>query len=311
MARWWSATPTPACLPSPTGPRVSATTLDVGDQASGAGIVTVSGPNADLITTGTVTVGDAGSGELSILDGANANIGGDLNVANAGTGTGNVDIEDTTGTITFGGNILVGFNGFGVFNIGFDVDYIQNSGGIIFGPDSSGAINSFADPSPFLSNSSPSPISIGAQGVDQLAAYLFNSGEFTIPNNHSLTFETPIISGGGSFALGSGDSLVLNADTVTGQTFTLGSNDKLTIGIDQLATIDVPAERHRAVHAGGEPEQGRSAARQFRRGDCEFHLRRHDRCGHVSVVGVGGDAEPERLGGVGDRDRQRRPRWGC
>jgi T5SS/PEP-CTERM-associated repeat protein len=223
------------------GASVSATTLDVGVEASGAGVVTVSGPGAELTTTGTVSVGDSGSGELSILDGANANIGGDLNVANAGTGTGNVDIEDTTGTITFGGNILVGFNGFGVFNVGFNVDYIQNNGGIIFGPDSSGAINSFADPSPFLSNSSPSPIAIGAQGIDQLAAYLFNSGEFTIPNNHSLTFDTPIIYGGGSFALGSGDSMVLNADTVAGQTFTLGSNDKLTIGIDQLATIDLPA----------------------------------------------------------------------
>ena len=223
------------------GASVSATTLDVGVDASGAGIVTVSGPDADLTTTGTVSVGDAGSGELSILDGANATIGGDLNVANTGTGTGNVDMEDTTGTITFGGNILVGFNGFGVFNVGFNVDYIQNNGGVIFGPDSSGAINSFADPSPFLSNSSPSPIAIGAQGVDQLAAYLFNSGEFTIPNNHSLTFDTPIISGGGSFALGSGDSMVLNADTVAGQTFTLGSNDKLTIGIDQLSTIDLPA----------------------------------------------------------------------
>ena len=223
------------------GASVSVTTLDVGVGASGAGIVTVSGPDADLLTSGTVSVGDAGSGELSILDGANANIAGDLNIANAGTGTGNVDIEDTTGTITFGGNIWVGYNGFGVLNIGYGVDYIQNNGGINFGPDSSGAINSFADPSPFLSNSSPSPISIGAQGIDQLAAYLFNSGEFTIPNNHSLTFETPIISGGGSFALGSGDSLVLNADTVTGQTFTLGSNDKLTIGIDQLATIDLPA----------------------------------------------------------------------
>ena len=223
------------------GATVTASTLDAGVGASGAGVVTVSGPKADLVITGTVTIGDAGSGELSILDGANATIGGDLNVANAGTGTGNVDIEDTTGTITFGGNILVGFNGFGVFNIGFNVNYIQNNGGIIFGPDSSGAINSFADPSPFLSNSSPSPIAIGAQGVDQLAAYLFNSGEFTTPNNHSLTFDTPIISGGGSFALGSGDSLVLNADTVAGQTFTLGSNDKLTIGIDQLATIDLPA----------------------------------------------------------------------
>jgi fibronectin-binding autotransporter adhesin len=222
------------------GATVSATTLDAGVGAGSAGIVTISGPSTDLITTGSVSVGDTGSGELSILDGANATIAGDLNIANAGTGTGNVDIEDTTGTITFGGNIWVGYNGFGVLNIGYGVDYIQNNGGINFGPDSAGSINSFADPSPYLSNTSTSPISLGAQGVDQLAAYLYNSGEYTIPNSHTLTFDTPLISGGGSFSLGSGDSLILNADTVTGQTFSLGGNDKLTIGIDQLHTIETP-----------------------------------------------------------------------
>ncbi len=222
------------------GATVSAATLDDGVGATGAGIVTVSGPNADLITTGTVSVGNSGSGELSILNGANVTIGGDLNIANAGSGTGNVDIEDTTGTITFDGNIWVGFNGFGVLNIGYGVDYIQNNGGISFGPNSSGAINSFADPSPFLSNADSNPLPIGATGVDQLAAYLFNSGELVIPNSHTLTFDTPIISGGGSFSLGSNDSLTLNAGTVSGQTFTLGSDDKLTIGIDALQTIDTP-----------------------------------------------------------------------
>ena len=238
------------------GATVTATSLDAGIEASGAGIVTVSGPGADLITTGSVSVGDAGSGELSILDGANATIGGDLNIANAGTGTGNVDIEDTTGTITLGGNVLVGFNGFGVFNIGYGVNYIQNNGGIIFGADSSGAINSFADPSPFLSNASSTPIGIGAQGTDQLAAYLFNSGEITIPNSHALSFETPIIYGGGSFSLGSGDRLVLNAGTVSGQTFTLGGDDTLTIGIDQLATIDLPASGTGPFTAEANPHLG-------------------------------------------------------
>ena len=222
------------------GATVTATTLDAGIGASGAGIVTVSGPNADLVTTGTVSVGDSGSGELAILDGASASIAGDLNIANTGTGTGNVDIEDTTGTITFGGNIFVGFNGFGVLNIGSGVTYIQNNGGINFGPDSSGAINSFADPSPYLSNSSPNPIGLGAQGTDPLAAYLFNSGEYTIPNSHTLTFDTPIIYGGGAFSLGSDDHLTLNADTVTAQTFTLGGNDTLTIGTDALQSIDTP-----------------------------------------------------------------------
>jgi T5SS/PEP-CTERM-associated repeat protein len=222
------------------GATVTATTLDAGINAAGAGIVTVSGTNADLVTTGTVSVGDSGSGELAILDGASASIAGDLNIANTGTGTGNVDIEDTTGTITFGGNIFVGFNGFGVLNIGSGVTYIQNNGGINFGPDSSGAINSFADPSPYLSNSSPNPIGLGAQGTDPLAAYLFNSGEYTIPNNHTLTFDTPIIYGGGAFSLGSDDHLTLNADTVTAQTFTLGGNDTLTIGTDALQSIDTP-----------------------------------------------------------------------
>ena len=40
------------------GATVTAATLDDGVGATGAGIVTVSGPNADLTTTGTVSVGD-------------------------------------------------------------------------------------------------------------------------------------------------------------------------------------------------------------------------------------------------------------
>ena len=239
------------------GATVTAATLDAGVGASGAGVVTVSDPDAKLSTTGTVSVGDAGSGELSILDGANVTIGGDLNVANSGTGTGNVDIEDTTGTITFGGNTWVGYNGVGVLTIGFGVTYIQDEGGINAGPNSTVTEDSFADPSPFLNNTSPNPFAINAQGVDQLAAYLFNSGEFTIPNLHTLTIETPIISGGGSFSLGSGDSLVLNADTVSGQTFILGGDDRLTIGIDKLGTIDLPGSGTGPFTAEGNPNLGR------------------------------------------------------
>ena len=221
------------------------------------GVVTVSDPDAKLSTTGTVSVGDAGSGELSILDGANVTIGGDLNVANSGTGTGNVDIEDTTGTITFGGNTWVGYNGVGVLTIGFGVTYIQDEGGINAGPNSTVTEDSFADPSPDVNNSSPNPFALNAQGVDQLAAYMFNSGEFTIPNSHTLTIETPIISGGGSFSLGTGDSLVLNADTVSGQTFILGGDDRLTIGIDKLGTIDLPASGTGPFTAEGNPNLGR------------------------------------------------------
>ncbi len=239
------------------GGGVSAATLDAGVGAGGAGVVTVSGPDADLVTTGTVSVGDAGSGELSILDGANVTIGGDLNIANSGTGTGNVDIEDTTGTITFGGNTWVGYNGVGVLTIGFGVTYIQDEGGINAGPNSTVTEDSFADPSPDVNNSSPNPFALNAQGVDQLAAYMFNSGEFTIPNSHTLTIETPIISGGGSFSLGTGDSLVLNADTVSGQTFILGGDDRLTIGIDKLGTIDLPASGTGPFTAEGNPNLGR------------------------------------------------------
>ena len=71
--------------------------LDLGAQSAVPGIVTVSGDNSTLATTGSLAVGCAGAGELSILNGAQVTIGGDLDIG-LGGGSGNIDIDGTGGT---------------------------------------------------------------------------------------------------------------------------------------------------------------------------------------------------------------------
>jgi T5SS/PEP-CTERM-associated repeat protein len=223
------------------GASVTATTLDAGLLAGAAGIVSVSGLNSDLTATGTVSIGDAGSGELSILAGGNANIDGDLEIADAGTGSGNVDIESTTGTIFFGGNINVGYNGIGVLTIGPNVTWIQDNGGINTGANATVTQDSLPDPSPYLNNSSPN-YNFNVSGTAEYAAYVGNTGNIFIGAGHSLTVESPTIYGsGGAFSLNSSADLTVDADSVTGQTFSLSGDNTLWIGHDVLPTIKTPA----------------------------------------------------------------------
>src|ERR1019366_1010593 len=93
------------------GATVTAASLDAGALAGAAGIVTVSGVNSNLITTGSFAAGDAGVGEVAILNGATVNIGGNLNIGQLAGGSGVVDVEDTTGTVILGGNINIGLGG--------------------------------------------------------------------------------------------------------------------------------------------------------------------------------------------------------
>jgi T5SS/PEP-CTERM-associated repeat protein len=223
------------------GASVTAATIDAGVSAGSAGTITVSGPNSDLTASGSVSIGDAGSGEFSILDGANANIDGDLNIANAGTGSGKLDIEDTTGTIYFGGNINVGFNGIGVLTIGPNVTYRQDYGGVNAGLNATVTIDSLADPSPYLNNSSPN-YQFNVNGTAAYAAYVGNTGNIIIGAGHTLVLQTPTIYGaGGTFTLNSGAGLTVDADGVSGQTFSLAGGNLLQIGYDALDTIKLPA----------------------------------------------------------------------
>jgi T5SS/PEP-CTERM-associated repeat protein len=225
------------------GATVSATTLDAGIQANSAGIVTVTGTNADLTTTGSLSVGDTGSGELSILNGANVSIGGDFDIGGTAGGTGNVDIEDATGTVFVGGNLNIGFGGPAVLTVGPTSTLEVDNGLVNGGPE--GVLNLYTSIDPPAFNGDT--VNIIHSQTQNLPAYT-ESSSFSIAQGVIYTLNTPTIYGTSSFTLGTpGDTLPtqlnLNADSVSASTSINFSNalGVLVIGTDDLAKIDTPA----------------------------------------------------------------------
>ncbi|WP_158932493.1 choice-of-anchor D domain-containing protein [Acidisphaera sp. S103] len=222
------------------GATVTAATLNAGVLSGSAGIVTVTGSNTDLTTTGSLSIGDGGSGELSILNGANVFIGGDLDIGQTTGGSGNVDIEDTTGTIYIGGNLNVGAGGPGGLVIGPNATVELDNGGENIGADAAVTLFSLFDPTELNNASLNTAFSVS--GTQTYKAYVNNTGAITIDSGFSIALDTPVIYGaGGAFNIDAGFTLVLNTDTVTGQTINFNGSGTLVIGSDQSPTIDVPA----------------------------------------------------------------------
>ncbi len=223
------------------GGAVSALELDLGSLASGAGVLTIDGPGASLNATNSLVVGAAGVGELSILDGASVTIGGDLNIGVGAGASGNVDIENTTGTTTINGGITLGAGGgVAVLTIGTLTDVVLN-GGLFIGKHANLVKHTNFDPPPYLSNAGGDD---EGSGVDSYKAYVQNTGAITQDQGGTLVLQTPTVYGaGGSFQINTGGSeLDLNADGVSGQVFDFTDNTgTLVIGIDQLTTIDTPS----------------------------------------------------------------------
>jgi T5SS/PEP-CTERM-associated repeat protein/uncharacterized repeat protein (TIGR03803 family) len=114
------------------GASVSAATISLGRNGGASGVASIAGNS--LVTTGSVVVGVSGAGELSILNGANVTIGGDLDVAQLAGASGNVDIENTTGTLIIGGNLNVGLGGgVATMTIGLNTAVQLDNGGITEG----------------------------------------------------------------------------------------------------------------------------------------------------------------------------------
>ncbi len=223
------------------GGAVSALELDLGSLAGGAGVLTIDGPGASLNATNSLVVGVAGVGELSILDGASVTIGGDLDIGVGAGASGNVDIENTTGTTTINGGITLGAGGgVAVLTIGTLTDVVLN-GGLFIGKHANLVKHTNFDPPPYLSNAGGDD---EGSGVDSYKAYVQNTGAITQDQGGTLVLQTPTVYGaGGSFQINTGGSeLDLNADGVSGQVFDFTDNTgTLVIGIDQLTTIDTPS----------------------------------------------------------------------
>ena len=130
-------------------------------------------------------------------------------------------------------------------------------------------------------------------------AYVKNT-TFNVTPGTAFTLQTPVVYGASSLNIGqtgdfTGAELILNAGS-----FAVGSsvtfNDPmstLVIGIDQLATIDVPASGTGPFTAEANPDQGHllisefdGTIKNFQAGDTI------DVDTYLSSASVGGDAEP-------------------
>jgi len=114
------------------GGTVSDVTGEIGTVSDSSGTVTVSGPNGTWTNTGTVFVGDNGTGELTIQNGGLVQVGGfGLFISNSRFGTGTLNIGAAPGSdpvppgtletskVTFGGS------GTGVINFNHTAtDYV-------------------------------------------------------------------------------------------------------------------------------------------------------------------------------------------
>jgi fibronectin-binding autotransporter adhesin len=241
------------------GASVSADVLELGLAAGGVGVLTMEG---SLTTTGSLVVGGAGAGELSLLSGASVTIDGDLDIGGGSGSSGNVDVENTTGTLIIDGNLNVGVGGgVATMTIGLDTGVQLDNGGINQGKFSKVIAHTAFDP--IFENSNGGGFVL-ATGTNTFLSYFNNndSGQVTqdAAGDQSV-LQVPTIyasAGSGSFQINSGDSaLTLNADGVSGQTFQFTDNTgTLVIGIDQLKTIDTPSSGTGPFTAEANPNLG-------------------------------------------------------
>jgi hypothetical protein len=125
--------------------------------------------------------------------------------------------------------------------VGLNTTVQLDSGGLI--PGAFATVNLFSafDAPPFLNYANPT--NILATQTQSVLAYASNSGQVNIRPGVTYTVNTPVIDGSnGVFQIGTNAAeLILNADTVSGQTIEFtDATGKLVLGFDQLATIDVP-----------------------------------------------------------------------
>jgi T5SS/PEP-CTERM-associated repeat protein len=229
---------------------VTAASADLGAGVGSSGAAVVGGLGSQMTLTGSLIVGDSGIGNLSILNGANVNIGGNFNIGQGIGGSGNVDIEDATGTVFVGGNLNIGVNGApSVLTVGPTSTLMVDNGGINAGANAVLNLYTSIDPQ-YLSGGTSNVSSSTTNAITQIyTAYVanatFNIGEGSFGLTYTL--ETPVVEGTTKFSIGgSADTLVteliLNAGSVSSGSSVTFNNaiDTLVIGFDNLGTILTP-----------------------------------------------------------------------
>jgi len=92
--------------------------FEVGKQADSTGIFEIDSATATFDYSGTLTVGDAGTGTFELEDGATYTTGGDVTLGTQATGIGNIDITGYGSKLTVAGNLVLGVAGTGNLTIG-------------------------------------------------------------------------------------------------------------------------------------------------------------------------------------------------
>ena len=246
------------------GGTVTAAAVDAAAQTDSSGIIAVTGAGAALITTGSVVIGNNGAGELNVLNGATVQIGGDLDVGQLATGSGNVDIENAT--VSVAGNLNLGLGGnAGVVTVGTG-GTLTVHGGLIGGPDS--VLNVFGDPVSDFDDGVAT--NIGATQTQDFLGYIDDFASFTILAGVTLTLESPSIYDNVLLALGgrrdtTADELILNAGSISNDS-TITFNNKfgtLVLGTNALPTIDTQANNAAAETLAANPDLGIPTIDQF------------------------------------------------
>ena len=173
---------------------------------------------------------------------ANVSIGGDLDLDSSG-GSANIDLENAAGTVFIGGNLNVGLAGAAVLTVGPSTTVELDNGGINAGANF--VLNLYTGIDPLYSDGGTD--NVKSTQTQSYPAYVAATA-FDLTQGVTYTLDTPTIYGASGFTIGGGSSdtaateLILNADTFSADsaiTFA-GTIDTLVVGIDQLATIDVP-----------------------------------------------------------------------
>ena len=141
--------------------------LDVGVSNASSGTVSISGSGSTLdVSTGTVTIGNAGTGALAIGSGAGANATDGLVIGGQSGGSGAVSVNGADSTLEDGGALVVGQSGTGGLTVsGGTLDLL--SGGITIGA-SSGAVGNLSMDSASLTVNGTILVGEGGAGAMKL-----------------------------------------------------------------------------------------------------------------------------------------------
>ena len=263
------------------------------------------------MVTGSLAVGDLGSGDFSVLGSANAFIGGDLDFGEGSGSSGVIDLE-TSGTVTVNGALNFGAGGPGVLTLGPNTDLaLSQNSGINGGP--GGQLNLFTtiDPAPYSDNSTDNISgAFHPLQTQDYPAYVAATA-FNLSHGVTYTLDTPVVYAASSFGIaGSGDStantLILNADSLSSDSSITFNNARgtLVIGSDQLGTIDVPASGTGPFTTEQNPNLGRLLIGDFDGTIGGFQLGDQIRVDTGLASASDGTLSRERRAGVGGGCRQ-------